>query len=310
MYTMKQLIFVGLFMSMLAALVPATVITSVLIQTTILRGAVLFVGPFVLFSLAFFGLFVRNYRSNMNIDKLQMKGASRRLIFVLVYKEDPVLRERAKTALRALGDEALDKLFGCYLFGRQRFRQKAEETILDICGSDPKSFDYLLKTQSHKGKEGLLSILLKLGQKVPVVDHKVIETMKHEVAKKAEKNLELAQKQIKNAWIAGVISGMMTVVLAVAAMAGHSFLGFKSFYIIEALIAFGLSYGVYRKSRVCAIIMMSYYVAGKALMFMSTKDYSIIFTSLPFAFFFSMGVQGTSAYHEIAKTNGDTGAAV
>jgi hypothetical protein len=66
-------------------------------------------------------------------------------------------------------------------------------------------------------------------------------------------NKEDAEKAIKNAWIAGIISGVITL-LAIFFLAGIDL-----FNLIDVALIFGLAFGIYKKSRAAAVIMLIYF---------------------------------------------------
>jgi hypothetical protein len=77
-------------------------------------------------------------------------------------------------------------------------------------------------------------------------------------------------KKIKGAWIAGVLSGCITLALALWTMTGASIPGWGPEMIIDAGLAFGLAYGIYRKSRTCAVILLAYFVISKVMIISET----------------------------------------
>ena len=114
-------------------------------------------------------------------------------------------------------------------------------------------------------------------------------------------NMEKAKKAIRNGWIAAIISGVWTLVLSLTAAFGFTRLG-----IPDACLVLGLAFGVYKKSRVAAVILFVYWVAGKILEMPEmlgepTQLIGFLLVSIVFACFFFYGMRGTFAYHRIAK---------
>src|SRR5512137_1150006 len=81
--------------------------------------------------------------------------------------------------------------------------------------------------------------------------------------KGAPMDQEQAEKAIKNAWTAGIISGVLTLIVTIAAMAGYSILGFSALNLLDVAVIGGLTFGIYRKSRTCAVIMLIYFMGSK-----------------------------------------------
>ena len=56
----------------------------------------------------------------------------------------------------------------------------------------------------------------------------------------ADPELEAPNKQVRNAWIAGVISGTVTLIFAILATSGNDFLGlgFDKFSYIDVAVIF------------------------------------------------------------------------
>ena len=106
-------------------------------------------------------------------------------------------------------------------------------------------------------------------------------------------------KKIRNAWIAGCISGGMTLLLALLAISGKSILFFSAWELIDVALVFGLVFGIYRKSRTCAVLMLLYFISAKIFIISQTGKPSGIPLALVFIYFYWQGVSGTFAYHRL-----------
>lgn len=106
-------------------------------------------------------------------------------------------------------------------------------------------------------------------------------------------------KKIKHAWVAAVVSGCITLVATLVAMSGTDILGFSAWELIDVALIFGLAFGIYRKSRTCAVIMFVYFIASKILITMQTGRPSGIPLALVFGYCFWQGIAGTFAYHRL-----------
>jgi hypothetical protein len=105
-------------------------------------------------------------------------------------------------------------------------------------------------------------------------------------------------RKIRNAWIAGLISAGMTLLLVLLAVAGTSIAGFTGWEIVDVALILGLTFGIYRKSRVCAVLMLVYFVVSKVLLILETGQASGIVLALVFFYYYAQGVAGTFAYHK------------
>ena len=115
-------------------------------------------------------------------------------------------------------------------------------------------------------------------------------------------------KKIKTAWIAGLISTAFTLIVTLLAVFGVRLLGFDAWEFVDVALLVGLTYGIYRKSRACAVLMVIYFVASKILLFIQTGKPSGIVLGLVFAYFYVQGVVGTFAYHKHIQQAAQTSA--
>jgi hypothetical protein len=105
--------------------------------------------------------------------------------------------------------------------------------------------------------------------------------------------LAKAKNRINAAIVAGTISGTLTLILSLANIGG-----LNSFNLIDVAIAYGLSYGIYRKSRVCAVLLFAYFVLSK-LEQISTGNFTGWPIALIFAYCFFLGIWGTFTFHKL-----------
>jgi hypothetical protein len=109
--------------------------------------------------------------------------------------------------------------------------------------------------------------------------------------------------KIKQAWVAGIISTALTAVMVVLAMSGAQVAGFTAWEAIDVALMAGLTYGIYRKSRICAVLMFVYFVASKIMMAMDGSASGGFVMAAIFAWFYGQGMVGTFAYHKHLKRN-------
>lgn len=109
-------------------------------------------------------------------------------------------------------------------------------------------------------------------------------------------------KKIKNASILGLVSGGLTLIMLVFAINGANILNFSAWMLIDVVLIFGLAFGIYKKSRVCAVVILIHFAASKILIVMESGG---SFTSIPIALVFlycyAMGVVGTFQYHKYIR---------
>ena len=108
-------------------------------------------------------------------------------------------------------------------------------------------------------------------------------------------------KKIRNAWVACLITGTLTLVLAFIAMSGSALGGHSGMDAIDALFVFGMAFGISRKSRVCALLMLGYFILSKYLLYKASGQASGMLFGLVFLYFYAQGVLGTFEYHKLRQ---------
>lgn len=115
-----------------------------------------------------------------------------------------------------------------------------------------------------------------------------------------------ANKQIRNAWICGVIVCVITTAVALAfSMVSSSKDAELPAAPLEMLfgvvIYAGLTIGVYFKNRGCAIAICALFILDKILAVASTGKFSGGILAFVFIYYFAYGIQGTFTYHKLKK---------
>lgn len=129
-----------------------------------------------------------------------------------------------------------------------------------------------------------------------------------------------AESKIKGAWMAGVASGSVTLVFTLVAIKTNVW-GFTISNLGDVLLIFTLAFGIYVRNRVCAILMLVYFLVAKVFIWMRLALITdlpkgvwvgyLLFTML-FCYFFVEGIRGTFAYQRFereAKSKRDKGTA-
>ncbi len=110
-------------------------------------------------------------------------------------------------------------------------------------------------------------------------------------------------KRIKNAWITGIISGTITLIFTLIAMNGNQLMGFSVWNLTDVVLIFGLTFGIYKKSRTCALAMLAYFLLSKIIIIVQTGSFNGSLLAIVFIYYYVYGVIGTFAYHRHLKQN-------
>ncbi len=105
-----------------------------------------------------------------------------------------------------------------------------------------------------------------------------------------------AQRRIRNAVRVGVVSGALTILFALFRIAGMN-----AWASIDAFVILGLTFGVYKRSRACAVALFVVWIVEKVVQW-SIEPASLV--GLPvavlFGYFFYHGITGTNDYHRLS----------
>ena len=132
----------------------------------------------------------------------------------------------------------------------------------------------------------------------------------HERSDDSDPDLEVPTKQIRQAWIAGIISGVVTLLVTVIAASGHDILGlgYSLFNFLDVALIFALTFGLYMKSRTCALLMLLYFVGSKIFIWLQLGKLSGLPGAIIFGYYFLMGIIGTFDYRRIKARDGNSAA--
>ena len=116
--------------------------------------------------------------------------------------------------------------------------------------------------------------------------------------------IEEANSGIHDAWIAGVISIGATFILTLSYITGlGNGIGWgyiASLTLLDMGITAVLSFGIYKKSRISAILLFIFFIYMRIIMpWMEERVLIGIPINLIFLYFLFKGVRGTIAYHKI-----------
>lgn len=112
-----------------------------------------------------------------------------------------------------------------------------------------------------------------------------------------------AKAMIKKGVTAGMVYGGISLLLVLILQAFVPMGDFVKFAFLDIGIIYGLTYGIHMKSRVCAGLMLGYYILSKLLMLTQGRSGLIgIFVAIAFIKAFYQGLQGTLLYYQIKQS--------
>ena len=113
-------------------------------------------------------------------------------------------------------------------------------------------------------------------------------------------NKEETEKQIRQGWIAGLITSSVSLMFFLFIMGDNPNFAESFPLLIEIPLLFGLTFGIYHKSRVAAVIMFAYFTLSRIYFWITFGiNPSAAFGMLMIIMFYR-GVRGTFSYHENA----------
>ena len=114
---------------------------------------------------------------------------------------------------------------------------------------------------------------------------------------------EAIRKKIRYAWLAGLTSIAVTTILIIVSISGTNIMGLDASSFIDVGLMSVFTFGIYRNSRVCAILMLLLFLANKILFWYQTGSPNGLPLALVFICFYTQGVIGTFQYHSFINKN-------
>ena len=112
-------------------------------------------------------------------------------------------------------------------------------------------------------------------------------------------------KKIRAGWIAAVIQGTLVTVLALISFDVAPGEGLSSKWnLIDAVLIFGLAFGIAKKSRTASTIMFAYFILNRIIYFMATGQFPGIVISIIFFFIYLQAMIATYEFHNLKKRFG------
>jgi membrane-bound ClpP family serine protease len=106
---------------------------------------------------------------------------------------------------------------------------------------------------------------------------------------------------IRNAVVAGLVVAGLQLLLVVLGMAGVADFGLGAWGLVDVAIVVALVYGVHRRSRTCAILLLALFVVGRILFMVEQGKPTGIIVAFAIAYYLARGVQGTFQYHAFMR---------
>ncbi len=108
-------------------------------------------------------------------------------------------------------------------------------------------------------------------------------------------------KDIRNGWIAACISGVLTLIVTVIAMSGTEIQSFNAWSLLDVVFIFGLAFGIYKKSRAAATVMLIYFIISKIILFIDAGKPTGILMAIIFGYYYAKAMAATYKWHSIRK---------
>jgi S1-C subfamily serine protease len=109
---------------------------------------------------------------------------------------------------------------------------------------------------------------------------------------------EKIDRAIQRAWIAALVCGGITLVVGLIAIGGTQLVpGYNGGIVLDALILFGLAFGVYKRSRICATLLVGYAAFNEVYIIITGIDKSPGLRVI-FIYFYFRGMLATFAYQK------------
>lgn len=114
-----------------------------------------------------------------------------------------------------------------------------------------------------------------------------------------------ALKAIKNGAIAATVSGVFTLGVVIFALSSSAQGDLATWNdpanFIDVVLVFLCAFGIYRKSRTAAVVLLIYFIVSKIMIALSMGQVRGLLVSLIFLYFFARAVQGTFTFHKLER---------
>ncbi len=107
-----------------------------------------------------------------------------------------------------------------------------------------------------------------------------------------------AKLDIERATSCAFLIAGIDLIFGILSLFGISLFGIHAWIFADVLFLCALGYGLFRRSRTCAITMLIYYLVGSALMFRQIGLIGVLLRAV-FIYFFGTGISGSFKYHRL-----------
>jgi hypothetical protein len=109
-------------------------------------------------------------------------------------------------------------------------------------------------------------------------------------------------RPMKHGWVAACISGAMTLLVTLVSLGGAGReIGYDAWNLVDVGLIALLAFGIYKRSRTAATIMLLYFVLSKILVMVETGKPSGLVLGLVFAIFYFRAMTATYRYHRFLR---------
>jgi len=106
-------------------------------------------------------------------------------------------------------------------------------------------------------------------------------------------------KNIRNAWIAALVAAGFTILLMLLPCIGNGLTSHVNIYqLVDVFILLGLSFGVFKRSRICVIMLFIYAVLNEIYIIKIGMNPSLI--RIIFIYFYLQGLIAIFKWHKTA----------
>lgn len=113
---------------------------------------------------------------------------------------------------------------------------------------------------------------------------------------------EAILKKIQIGWLASVMAAAVKLIFVLIAVGRTGLVGKSAYQFLDVGLILGLAFGIYKKSRICAVLFLAYFVwPGIVLIRLGHADLVDLLTVAALFYFGLQGVIGTFAYHRHLK---------
>jgi len=108
-------------------------------------------------------------------------------------------------------------------------------------------------------------------------------------------------RPIRHGWIAACVSGTLTLLMVVVGPMVDDGARFDAWNLLDVGLIALLAFGIYKRSRTAATVMLAYFVLSKILIMVETGKPSGLVVGLLFAIFYFRAMTATFRYHRFLK---------